>query len=158
MSGYEARIRTLFGGGALVSDGGSPFYAKGAPIDNPFYPFYDKSSNAILLLTPDSNPSTMELLVSSLKTALSQVFMGKTPLPGIRKWSSLAYSPFDRRFHKLDELDDSQKLPGIVFVGKAELGASMASHQDAINEVLALTHGTVALSLIGCSPSIERTA
>lgn len=36
----HARIKALFAGGTLVSDGASPFYAKGAPIDNPFYPFF----------------------------------------------------------------------------------------------------------------------
>ena len=154
----ETTVKALFGGASLLSDGGSPFYAKGAPIDNPFYPFYDKSTNAIVLLTPDSAPSTMDLLNTSLAKALSQVFMGKVSVPKITRWAYKVYNPFDQSFRNYSTSDASLHQPGFVYLGVAQLPGSMSSHRKALDEVMALTHSLTALTLIGCSPTVERTS
>mgnify|MGYP000574945800 CR=1 FL=1 len=159
MSNLEKRIQTLFGGASLVSDGASPFYAKGAPIDNPFYPFYNRETNEIVLLTPDAQPSTMQLLKKSLQEALSQVFMGKVPLTSVQKWSTHVYSPhYQTMIPFLGTSPKELSQPGMVYLGVAGLPGSMSSHKKSIDIVLALAHASTALSLIGCSPSVERTA
>ena len=154
----ESTVKALFGGASLLSDGGSPFYAKGSPIDNPFYPFYDKKNHAIVLLTPDATTSTMNLLQDSLTKALSQVFMGKMSVPKITKWAHKVYNPFDQSFHDYSAANTSLHQPGFVYLGVAQLPGSMASHLKALHEVMALTHSLTALTLIGCSPTVERTS
>jgi hypothetical protein len=158
MSTLTPRIQALFGGAALISDGASPFYAKGAPIDNPFYPFYNRQTNEIVVLTPDPEPSTLKLLRDSLESSLSQVFMSRVPLTTLQKWSTLVFSPYDQKLHEFSgrpSADLSQ--PGMVYLGVAALQGSMARHKDAIDEVLGLTHAATALALIGCSPTVEKT-
>jgi len=158
-SPVHTRIKTLFTGGALVSDGASPFYAKGTPIDNAFYPFFESRTRQLVVLTPDNDPTTMGLLHDSLTQAVSQVFMGKLSLPRLEAWSTVAYSPYDQTFQGYKgEPREELRIPGMVYLGLATISPAMASRTKELDEVLALAHASTALTLIGCSPSIEKTA
>ena len=149
----EAQVKTLFRGGTLLSGGEGPFYAKGAPIDNPFYPFYDERDRAIILLTPDA--SALSLLRSSLETALGQVFLGKLSLTDLREWTAVTYDPISEAFEGFDP----SKTYGVgsVYLGIAKLKSDMASYKAEIDKAMALAHAATALSLIGCSPVIEKS-
>lgn len=123
-----------------------------------FIHFFDQQTRQIVVLTPDANPSTMDLLYTSLTQAISQVFMGKLSLPRLESWSTYAYSPYEQTFHEYKgDIADDIDIPGIVYLGIAKISSSMASRSKEIDKVLDFTHASTALTLIGCSPSIERT-
>lgn len=126
------------------------FYPKGAPIDNPFYPHYDKRSQSVILLSP--SPQGLDIQKDYLTKTLVTI-AGPPQSPTSIKVFRYSTSDGSLREIKGPFADVSEEEVALMEIRFESL---VTLSKEATMNLLAYTHAASALSLIGCATRVTR--